>query len=247
VKHVAIAEFDDPRLAAVYESVNPYGPGEQPDLFAALAAEVGARSIIELGCGTGLVTRALAAEGYEMTGVEPSPAMLAVARTRPLADRIRWIEGGADRLPATGAADLAIMSGHVAQFFVTDASWQGALAALRRAIRPGGTLAFETRNPLAREWERWTRAHAVSDPTAGAIETWTEVRSVDAGVVGFTNHYRFVTSGEHIESRARLRFRTEDEIRASLLCAGFGVDRIIGDWDGRPATPTTRELIVVVC
>ena len=46
-------------------------------------------------------------------------------------------------------------------------------------------------------------------------------------------------------SRARLRFRTVEELTASLGAAGFTVDRVFGDWDRRPAAPDTRELVVI--
>ena len=78
-----IAEFDDLRLVAVYDSVNAYAPGTQPDFCLQLAAELGARAIVDLGCGTGLVTCALARAGYELTGIDPAPGMLAIARTAP--------------------------------------------------------------------------------------------------------------------------------------------------------------------
>lgn len=243
---MTIAEFSDPRLVAIYESVNPYGPGEQPDFYAGLAHELRARTIVDLGCGTGLITRALAARGYDTSGVEPSAAMVALARAGESGDRVRWIEGDASAL-RRDAADLAIMTGHVAQFFVTDESWRDALLALRRTVRPGGRLAFETRNPSARAWERWTSEHVstVRDPLAGAIDTWTEVDSIDGDVVSFTNHYRFRATGDDIVSKARLRFRSENELRTSLADAGFEIERLYGDWDRRRAVPETRELIVV--
>jgi SAM-dependent methyltransferase len=188
----------------------------------------------------------LARLGYELTGVDPSAEMLAIARRGAHGDRVRWIHGGADRLDAN-VADLAIMSGHVAQFFVADAGWVDALRALRRAVRPGGRLAFESRNPDVREWERWTRAAAVTvhDPVAGPIEIWAEVDAVDGDVVSFTNHYQFLTTGDDVPSQAQLRFRSEAELRDSLGAAGFTVECVYGDWDRRPASASTRELIVV--
>jgi len=59
-----------------------------------LAGELGARLVIDLGCGTGLLTRALAGEGREVIGVDPSPAMLAVAQRGPGAGNVRWITYG---------------------------------------------------------------------------------------------------------------------------------------------------------
>ena len=149
----AIPEFADPRLVEIYDAVNPYDPDAQPGFYARLADELDARVVVELGCGTGLVTQALVRPGREVIGVDPSPLMLDVARTRTRAGRLRWVDGGADDI-GTPDADLAIMSGHVAQFFVDDDEWSDALAALHAALRPGGYLAFESRNPDAREWER---------------------------------------------------------------------------------------------
>ncbi|MDQ1510006.1 MAG: hypothetical protein QOG50_1850, partial [Actinomycetota bacterium] len=75
-----LAEFADPRLVAIYETVNAYGPDTQPRFYSQLACELGATSIVDLGCGTGLITRDLAREGYRMTGIDPAPAMIDLAR-----------------------------------------------------------------------------------------------------------------------------------------------------------------------
>ena len=199
-----------------------------------------------MGCGTGLITCELARQGHRVIGVDPAPPMLRVARQRPYGDRVRWIEGDASRL-GTPDADLAIMTGHVAQFFHFDESWHAALAALRAALRPGGRLAFESRNPAAREWESWTRdaRWPVDDPVAGRVETWCEVHDVRDSVVSCTNHYAFASTGEELVSPNRLRFRSEHELTQSLADAGFTVERVYGDWDRRPASPMARELIVV--
>jgi SAM-dependent methyltransferase len=241
-----IAEFTDPRLVAIYDTVNAYDDASQPGFYAELAAGVGAASVVDLGCGTGLITRDLARQGYRMLGIDPAPAMVAVARSREHGDRVHWIDGDA-RSIGTPSADLAIMTGHVAQFFVTDETWHAALTALHRALRPGGWLAFESRNPEARAWEHWTRefGFTVQDPAAGRIDTWVEVHDARDGIVSCTNHYAFAATGEELVSSIRLRFRTEAELARSLADAGFSVERTYGDWDRRAVGPATRELIVV--
>ena len=241
-----IAEFTDPRLVAVYDTVNAYRPGTQPDFYAGLAAELGAATIVDLGCGTGIVTCELAACGHHVVGVEPAPLMLARARARPFGDRVQWVAGGASEIGTLGAG-LAIMSGHVAQFFVNDDEWQLALAAMHRALAPGGHLAFESRNPDAREWERWTAdaRTVVVDPVAGRIETWTEVVGRRPGALSCVNHYVFEDAGIALESACELRFRTLAELSASLERAGFAIARVHGDWDGRPVAPDAPELVVV--
>ena len=144
-----IAEFTDPLLIAVYDAVNAYDADAQPGFYSELAGELGARSIIDLGCGTGLISRALAAQGYQVTGIDPASGMVELGRRRPGGDMVKWIVGDASQLDDS-AADLAIMTGHVAQFFLTDEAWDSALTALHRALGTAGHLAFETRNPAAR-------------------------------------------------------------------------------------------------
>jgi len=241
-----IGEFTDPRLVAIYDTVNAYAADAQPRFYSELAAELAVTSIVDIGCGTGLITRDLARQGYQVTGIDPAPAMIEIARRGAYADRVHWISGEVAQLGTVGA-DLAIMSGHVAQFFLTDESWHSALTALHNALRPGGRLAFETRNPEAREWEGWTRASSSSadDPTAGGVDTWLEFQAVHDGIVSYAIHYVFARSGEEIVTSGRLRFRSRRELTRSLGAAGFAIEHVYGDWDRRPAGPTTREIIVV--
>jgi hypothetical protein len=53
-------------------------------------------------------------------------------------------------------ADLAVMTGNVAQVFVADDDWHVTLEAVSSCLRPGGWFVFETRRPEVRDWESWT-------------------------------------------------------------------------------------------
>ena len=242
----AIGEFSDPRLVAVYETLNDYELGTQPDFCREVATEMGATTILDVGCGTGLITRELARLGYRMIGVDPAPEMLKIARRKPYGDRVRWIEGGAAAAGDAGA-DLALMTGHVAQFFLTDEEWDANLIALHGALRPGGTLAFESRNPGAREWERWTRFNkrSADDAEAGRIDAWSQVWDVQDGIVSYTNFYFFAATGRLVAAQGKLRFRTEAELTQSLADAGFTVRLVYGDWGRQPVRPSSPELIFV--
>jgi len=82
--------------------------------------------------------------------------------------------------------ELVTMTGNVAQVFVSGAEWAAVLAAARAALRPGGLLVFETRDPARRAWQEWTpersRAQAVI-PGAGPVRRWAEVIQVRGGLV----------------------------------------------------------------
>ena len=240
-----VPEFTDPRQVAIYDAVNSYEPGTQPDFYLGVAEEVSAEAVIELGCGTGIVTLQLASKGYHVIGVDPSALMLGVAQQKPAADRVQWVQGGAGQLGTPGA-DLVIMSGHVPQFILRDAEWLAALAGVREALRPGGYLAFESRDPRAREWERWTGGkRIIPDSTYGRIESWTEVTNVDGDVVYAVGHRRLIETNEELVSPFTLRFRREESFRQSLTSSGFAVQSVYGDWDRRPSGPGERELIVI--
>ncbi len=62
--------------------LNPFD--DDSEFFCKQAEEFAAKTIIDLGCGTGLLTVELAKRGYQITGIEPSKAILSVARTKNL-------------------------------------------------------------------------------------------------------------------------------------------------------------------
>lgn len=242
------AEFTDPRLVTVYDA--ECGWARDDDFFLAVVNEAPAARVLDLGCGTGRLTLAMAAAGHSVTGVDPARPMLDAARARPGADRITWIEGTSAVLrPAgfAGAFDVAVMTSHVAQFLVPDAEFGETLADLRRALAPGGRLAFDSRDPRARGWDRWNPADSRREltlPDGRVVITWTEVTGAGNGAVHIVGHNVF-TGGEDVTSTAVLRFRTEDEIRRALHEAGFAVEQIYGGWQRQPPCQGDGELIVI--
>lgn len=240
-----VPEFTDPRQVVLYDAVNSYEPGTQPDFYLGVAEEVGAGTVVDLGCGTGIITLEFARWGYRMIGADPSAVMLEVARQKPGADGVQWVQGDARQLGRPGA-DLAIMSGHVAQFILKDADWLEALAGVKEALRPGGYLAFESRDPRAQGWKRWTdRKRIIPDSPYGRIESWTEITNVEGDVVYAVGHRRLLQSNEELLSPFALRFRSEELLRQSLTSSGFSVEKVFGDWDRRPSNPGEPELIVI--
>lgn len=242
---MVIPEFTDPRQVLIYDAVNAYEPGKQPDFYLEVAEEIGAETVIDLGCGTGIITLEFASRGYRVIGVDPSPAMLKEAQQKSGADGVQWIQGSAGQL-GPRAADLVIMSGHVAQFILTDTDWLEALTGIKDSLRPGGYLAFESRDPRAQEWERWSgHKRIIPNSPCGRIESWTNVTNVEDEVVYAVGHRRILQSNEELVSPFALRFRSEESVRQSLTSLGFSIESVFGDWDRRPPGPGERELIVI--
>ena len=246
VTRVALSnEYTDPRLVALYDTV--CAGREDTEFYLELATEMSASTIIDVGCGTGLLACELADRDHSVIGVDPSGAMLGVARNRSGGDRVEWIEGDATQLDGV-EADLVIMTGHVAQVIADDESWQATLDADYRALRPGGRVAFESRDPCAQAWRAWTpetSRRQLEDPEIGRFDAWYQVVEVHDDLVRFGLHYLLADTGEELISSNELRFRTEPELTGSLINAGFAVEHLFGDWNRKPVGEETPELIYV--
>jgi SAM-dependent methyltransferase len=236
-------ELGDPRLAAIYDALDPDRSDLEP--YLAMITEFGARSVLDLGCGTGTFALLLADRGVRVIGVDPDGASLDVARAKPGAERVTWIHGDASAIPAGLTVDAVTMTANVAQVFVTDEEWHATLAAVHAALRAGGRLIFESRDPARRAWEEWTEARTRSTtdiPGVGRVTDWVQVTDVadDGRTVTFESPNVFEADGAVIVARSTLRFRTREELEASLATSGFAVDEV-RDAPDRPG----RELVFV--
>ncbi|HET7385430.1 MAG TPA: class I SAM-dependent methyltransferase [Nocardioidaceae bacterium] len=228
------------RLAEVYDPLDP----DRSDLevYAALVEELDAGSVVDVGCGTGTFACMLAVRGIDVIGVDPAEASLDVARRKPGAERVRWLAGDATTLPPL-QVDLVTMTANVAQVFLTDEDWMLTLRACRGALRPGGHLVFETRDPARRAWQEWTPMHSRAEadvPDIGRVESWVELTDVRGELVSFRSTFTFAADGAVHISDSTLRFRSRKGVTESLRAAGFTVEDV-RDASDRPG----RELVFV--
>jgi SAM-dependent methyltransferase len=223
---VADAFFEHPRLAPLYDLLDD--DRSDLDVYVALAEELGAKRVLDIGCGTGTLALLLADRGLEVFGVDPAKASLGVARAKPGADRVRWVHGDVAALPRL-QVDLATMTGNVAQAIVEPEDWELTLRRTYDALRPGAHLVFETRNPDFRGWEEWTRSrtHRVLDVHGvGRVETWFELTAVELPLVRFRIVVVFAENRDVLSSDSTLRFRERDEIEAELAALGYVVEDV---------------------
>jgi ubiquinone/menaquinone biosynthesis C-methylase UbiE len=222
------AIFAEPRLARIYD----LWEGDRVDLthYLAIAAELGAGSVLDVGCGTGNWACMLAERGLEVVGLDPAVASLDVAKGKPGAQRVRWVHGDVRSLPAL-AVDLATMTGNVSNVFLTDQQWSATLRGIHAALRPGGHLVFESVDPAGQPWLNWNRETTYvrrESPDAGVFESWADVTQVEGDLVSIRRTYVFAADGATLISESTRRYPPRAVIEDSLVSAGYELTDVRG-------------------
>lgn len=217
------AIFADPRLARIYDPLDP--DRSDLDFYLQMVDELGAVSVLDVGCGTGTFACLLADRGIEVVAVDPAAASLDVARSKRGAKHVRWVHGDATELPPLDV-DLATMTGNVAQVFLDDGELCAALRRIGEATCAGGRVVFEVRDPSRAAWRSWNRRESyarVDIPGVGAVERWVDLIEVELPLVSFRWTYRFGGSGDVLTSDSTLRFRSRGEVEGCVRDAGLRV------------------------
>lgn len=229
--------FHDQQLAEIFDAIGESDRGDL-DPFVAIVEELHARSIIDLGSGTGVFACRLAALGMSVTAIEPGPASMNLARGQPGADRVQWILGDAAAMPACDA-DLVAMTGNIPEH-MPDTEWAATLAASHRALRPGGHLVFGNRD-VSQPWLTSPQFAPRSSPgsqnhgsrtestPSGPVHHWLEI--TDLTPYAFSFRWTFLIERESIELTWETTFqlRTVDQICRALEAASFSLIDIRDD------------------
>lgn len=234
--------FDDTLIALIYDHDNPDGPDHE--FYRQLSNDIHAKSIIDLGCGTGIFTTTLASEGRKVIGIDPAPAMLEIARKRSNGELVNWIEGTSNEIPED-SADLIFMTGNVAMHIIGN-DWNATLQHIARGLKSGGILAFETRNPLAEEWKTWIQDNELRETPAGRLQESLHVDQPDEnGVITMHMTNFFLDHGHKVSTREHLQFRSYEEIVEDLKSAGLHVYACYSNWEREAFKGSAEERLMV--
>jgi SAM-dependent methyltransferase len=239
-------QFTEDRLAALYDVFYP--PERRDDFAFYLPLIMSARSVLDVGCGTGALLHMAREAGHtgRLCGLDPASGMLNQACRRT---DIEWVQGDLSSVGWDREFDLAVMTGHAFQEYVEDEEIRVALAALRSALTENGRFAFETRNPLDRAWERWPAQYSgeAIDASGAVVRCVYRVEMpVVGGVVRSMSTFTSPDWDQPEVSRGALRFMAADELAAFLAGAGLVVEEQFGDWDGGPLSEASPEIITIV-
>jgi 2-polyprenyl-3-methyl-5-hydroxy-6-metoxy-1,4-benzoquinol methylase len=237
---MADLHYEEPLLAALYDLDS--GWSEDRDFYLVLAGKTPKR-VLDLGCGTGLLCDAYAALGHAVTGVDPAKAMLDIARQKPQGSQIEWVQASAQTFRSPQKFDVIIMTGHAFQVFLDDSEILAVFTTMREQLAPGGTIAFESRNPEI-DWA--TRWNTDADLDAGGhhIHQSRQVtRSRDKRIAFET---RYTLDGRTLVSSSELLFLLLEDIEERLKAAGLRADAVYGDWQSQPFDTTLSEEMIFI-
>ena len=228
------------RLAGVYDElvVDPCY-SDWADFLDELWAEdpLVVSSVLDVCCGTGLLTAELAERGYALVGVDASPEMLARARTL-LGPDVRLIEATLPDLPVEGMFDAAVSTFDGLNYLTLD-DLRESLRAVAAHLRPAGwlvfdihtdlTLSFFLENPVVegeQDGYRFVITNDV-DPVSRACVTDLDLTAPVAE--------------ESFAERHRQYLHSDEQVRSALADAGFVDIAVVDEYTSTPASASTMR------
>ena len=180
--------------------------------------------VLDLGCGSGLVTERIAQAGARVLGVDGSRAMLALARRRcaRFRGRVRLVERRLERLALPPASQLALACGDVINHLPRLPVVLRVLRSARRALAPGGALVFDALTRFCFETYWPDNTHLLEGPRGDLLmdcdwDPW--LRRGTARMIAYARERdgRF----RRLETTLHEYFWSDRELAGALRAAGF--------------------------
>jgi ubiquinone/menaquinone biosynthesis C-methylase UbiE len=206
--------------------------------------------VLELGCGTGRVTRPLARAGIEVVGIDRSAPMLARAiaksisksitklPTYPITNSLHFVRGDIRALPFAARSFSMVLAPYgILQSLTRPSDLTATLASVAGVVEPGGTFGIDL-VPDVPKWREYANKVQLRGRAAGAELTLVESVRQDRKrrLTTFEQRYIERRGGRTRNHCFELVFRTLSvpQMSRQLERAGFQVDAVLGDYRGRP-------------
>jgi SAM-dependent methyltransferase len=215
--------------------------------------------VLELGCGTGRIALPLGRAGVRVVGIDRSAAMLARARARVararLRGRVHLVRGDIRFLPVASRGrrrfPMVIAPYGVLQSLLREKDLAATLAAVRAALRPGGTFGLELVADLP-SWQEYRKRVSLAGwrrRRGGTHLTLVESVRQDRArrLTYFDQEFSERRGGRRRVHRFSLAFRTLSvpQMVRRLEKAGFGITAVLGDYRGRAWDPRADVWLIL--
>ena len=251
--------YEDPWTAEVYDFQIGGSPRTADTSFWLALAEESGGPVLEVACGTGRVTLPLARAGCDITGLDISPNMLAVARRKlkqespEVQARVRLVAGDMRDFSLGERFGLVFIPFSSFQVLLKREDQRQCLGCCARHLKPGGRLAIGVFNPklsrLAGGGPVEEEPEEFLGPEGGTVR-WRAHTDYDLANQTLRSRWRYecaspggkITVREHV---LELRYFFRFEMEWMLEACGFEVERLHGNFDRSPFTADSPEMIFV--
>lgn len=222
-------------MAPVYDDFTGHYESEAwiADLIKVLERhDLTGKRLLDVGCGTGTSFMPMLAQGWEVTGCDISPAMLALAREKA-GEKARLAVADMLDLPEFGEFDLVWALDDAINYLLSPEELTRALAGMRANLAPTGLLLFDVNELQA---YRTFFAETTVVEREGRQLIWRGLASADVPPGSICESEMEVAPGEVLTHRQR--HFPEAEVRAALAQAGLECLDVFGHGlDGIPTQP----------
>jgi SAM-dependent methyltransferase len=227
------------------------------ELYGSLITER-VRSLLELGCGTGVITIALAQHIAQhdngngvmrVTGLDESAEMLRIAHARD--ECIEWVLGDFRAPPLSGSYDLVICCNNSLQLLLSEDDLGAAFRAARQLLAPGGIFAFDIYQPnlaYLRAGQTDRLVLCVADERGRPLEVRENfIYDADSRILTVDRRLREPGEGGALLATIHYKLRQyfAGDIERLLKNAGLVVAERYGDFDRSPFTSRSKKQILV--
>ncbi|TNJ66505.1 class I SAM-dependent methyltransferase [Paenibacillus hemerocallicola] len=184
-------------------------------------------AVLDLCCGMGRHSMALADFGYRVTGVDLSGVLLAEAIRRDTQGRIEWVQGDMRHIPADGPFDAVVNLFTSFGYFRDDAENETVIREISRVLKSGGRFIIDFLNAS------YVQAHLVPHSVRREGDSLIEEnRSVENGFISKRIAIREPGKPErqYIE---QVKCYGLEQLETMAARAKLRIDRVYGGYDGR--------------
>lgn len=207
--------------------------------------------VLEIACGSGLVTLPIASQGLDVTGVDLARPMLEHARKKAAAQNLNilWVEADARSVDLARKYQFIYLTGNAFQAFLHREDQEALFVSVKRHLAPEGVFAFETRNPsghdLTNQPEEEFDQSYISVEGHQVSVSFTQMYDPIAQIMYWTSFRRW-NDGERDhkkETHIACRFTHPQELEALLHYNGFQIIQQYGNWNKEELSTFSPSLI----
>lgn len=233
-------------MAQVYDTLMKDAPYEEWCLYTKSMIQnylPKAQSILDLGCGTGEITRRLHNDGFKMTGVDLSSDMLTIAEQKSPAS-IQWLRQDVTELEGLSEFDCVISYCDVMNYLVEEEQVLDAFSNAYDALVPGGLFIFDVHS------EGHVEQHLLGETFAEVYDDLSYIWFCDPGeephqvVHDLTFFVRDGTQFIRFDEQHEQRAYPLTDLKRFLEQTGFNVNRITADFHTDSQTDGDRLFFV---